>query len=392
MDFSIRTFNKISPTGLDRFDLSKYALGEDVDNPDAILVRSASLHDYVLNGNLKAIARAGAGVNNIPIDACTAKGVVVFNTPGANANAVKELVLSGLLLSSRKIYEGIHWVQSLKDSGEDVSKVVEKHKSSFAGPELYGKTLGVIGLGAIGMLVANAAESLGMKVIGFDPYISIHSAWQLSRYVQRAEKLEEVLTNSDYISLHMPLNDKTSGFLDAEKISIMKPGVCILNFARGGLVERSSLLKNIETGHIRFFVTDFPEDDLLGHNQIITIPHLGASTPESEDNCATMAADQLIDYLENGNIRNSVNFPTAAMPRNGGSRIIIGNKNIPGYVSKITSRLADQNINIADMLNQHHEDIAFNIIDLDSPISEKDVSDIAKMDGIFLVRLIPPTN
>ncbi len=392
MDFSIKTFNKISTTGLDRFDQSKYAVGEEIDNPDAILVRSASLHDYAINGNLKAIARAGAGVNNIPIEACTAKGVVVFNTPGANANAVKELVLSGLLLSSRKIYEGIHWVQNLKDSGEDVSKVVEKNKSSFAGPELYGKTLGVIGLGAIGMLVANAAESLGMKVIGFDPYISINSAWQLSRYVQRAEKLEEVLTNSDYISLHMPLNDKTSGFLDAEKISLMKPGVCILNFARGGLVERESLLKNIETGHIRFFVTDFPEENLLGHDQIITIPHLGASTPESEDNCATMAADQLIDYLENGNIRNSVNFPTATMPRNGGSRIIIGNKNIPGFVSKITSKLADQNINIADMLNQHHGDIAFNIIDLDSPISEKDVGDIAKMEGIFLVRLIPPTN
>ncbi|MEQ8338237.1 MAG: 3-phosphoglycerate dehydrogenase family protein [Cyclobacteriaceae bacterium] len=392
MDFSIRTFNKISPTGLNRFDPSKYAVGEDVNNPDAVLVRSASLHDYSINGNLKAIARAGAGVNNIPIDACTAKGVVVFNTPGANANAVKELVLSGLLLSSRKIYEGIHWVQSLRDSGEDIGKLVEKNKSSFAGPELYGKTLGVVGLGAIGMLVANAAESLGMKVIGFDPYISIHSAWQLSRYVQRAEKLEEVLTNADYISLHMPLNDKTSGFLDAEKIAIMKPGVSILNFARGGLVERESLLKNIETGHIRYFVTDFPEADLLGYDQVITIPHLGASTPESEDNCATMAADQLIDYLENGNIRNSVNFPTATMPRNGGSRIIIGNKNIPGYVSKITSKLADQNINIADMLNQHHGDIAFNIIDLDSPISHQEISDINQMEGIFLVRLIPPNN
>ena len=392
MDFSIRTFNKISSIGLNRFDQSRFSIGDSLEDPDAILVRSASLHDYAINGNLKAIARAGAGVNNIPIDACTSKGIVVFNTPGANANAVKELVLSGLLLSSRKIYEGIHWVQSLQNSGEDVSKLVEKNKSSFTGPELYGKTLGVIGLGAIGMLVANAAESLGMKVIGFDPYISINSAWQLSRYVQRAEKLEEVLSNSDYISLHMPLNDKTKGFLDAEKMSIMKPGVSILNFARGGLVERESLLKNIKSGHIRFFVTDFPEADLLGHDQVITIPHLGASTPESEDNCATMAADQLIDYLENGNIRNSVNFPTATMPRNGGSRIIIGNKNIPGFVSKITSRLADQNINIADMLNQHHEDIAFNIIDLDSPISDKDVSDIRKMDGIFLVRLIPPTN
>ena len=392
MNFSIRTFNKISSIGLNRFDQSRFSIGDSLEDPDAILVRSASLHDYAINSNLKAIARAGAGVNNIPIDACTSKGIVVFNTPGANANAVKELVLSGLLLSSRKIYEGIHWVQSLQNSGEDISKLVEKNKSSFTGPELYGKTLGVIGLGAIGMLVANASESLGMKVIGFDPYISINSAWQLSRYVQRAEKLEEVLSNADYISLHMPLNDKTKGFLDAEKMSIMKPGVSILNFARGGLVDRESLLKNIKSEHIRFFVTDFPEADLLGHDKVITIPHLGASTPESEDNCATMAADQLIDYLENGNIRNSVNFPTATMPRNGGSRIIIGNKNIPGFVSKITSRLADQNINIADMLNQHYEDIAFNIIDLDSPIMDKEVSDIRKMDGIFLVRHIPPTN
>ncbi len=390
MKFSIKTFNKISPIGLERFDQKRYSVGDNEDSPDAILIRSASLHDYQFNGNLKAIARAGAGVNNIPIGACSEKGIVVFNTPGANANAVKELVISGLLLSSRKIYEGIHWVQNLKDSGEDVSKVVEKNKSSFAGPELYGKTLGVIGLGAIGMLVANAAESLGMKVIGFDPYISINSAWQLSRYVQRAEKLEEVLANSDYISLHMPLNDKTKGFIEAKKIAQMKPGVSILNFARGGLVEKKSLMKGIKSGQIRFFVTDFPEEELLGYDQVITIPHLGASTPESEDNCATMAADQLIDYLENGNIRNSVNFPTATMPRNGGSRLIIGNKNIPGLVSKITSKLADQDINIADMLNQHHGDIAFNIIDLDSTISDQNVKDLEIMDGIFLVRVIPP--
>ncbi|XOV95006.1 MAG: 3-phosphoglycerate dehydrogenase family protein [Bacteroidota bacterium] len=392
MKFSIKTFNKISPVGLSRFDSSKYEVADNSEDPDAILVRSASLHDQAFNNNLKAIARAGAGVNNIPIDTCTQKGIVVFNTPGANANAVKELVLSGMLLSSRKIYEAIHWVQSLEGSGEDVSALVEKNKSSYAGPELFGKTLGVIGLGAIGMLVANAAESLGMKVIGHDPYISISSAWQLSRYVQRAEKLEEVLSQSDYISLHMPLNDKTRGIIDEGKIAQMKPGVCILNFARGGLVDRKSLMKGIDSGKIRFFVTDFPDADLLGHDQIITIPHLGASTPESEDNCATMAADQLMDYLENGNIRNSVNFPNASMPRNGGTRLIIGNQNIPGLVSKITSTLAQQNINISDMLNQHHGDIAFNIIDVDNPISEAEIDAINQMDGIFLVRVLPPNN
>ncbi len=391
MKFSVKTFNKISPVGLERFDLNRYMVGENINDPDAILVRSASLHEYSLNASLKAIARAGAGVNNIPIEDCTSAGVVVFNTPGANANAVKELVLSGLLMSSRKIHEAISWVQTLKDSGGDVPKLVEKQKSSFAGPELYGKTLGVVGLGAIGMLVANAAESLGMKVIGYDPYISINSAWQLSRYVQRAEKLEEVLSSADYISLHMPLNDKTRGFIDREKIALMKPGVSILNFARGGLVERKGLMEGIESGKIRFFVTDFPEEDLLGHDQVITIPHLGASTPESEDNCATMAADQLIDFLENGNIRNSVNFPTASMPRNGATRLIIGNKNIPGLVSKITSTLAAQNINIADMLNQHQGEIAYNIIDLDSPITQSELQSIKKMDGIFLVRLIPST-
>ncbi len=392
MKYTIKTFNKISTVGLSRFDSRNYSVSDEGENPDAILVRSASLHEQKFNKNLKAIARAGAGINNIPIDQCTAEGIVVFNTPGANANAVKELVLSGLLLSSRKIYEAISWVQQLKGSGEDIGKIVEKKKSSFAGPELYGKTLGVIGLGAIGMLVANSAESLGMKVIGFDPYISIDSAWQLSKYVRRAEQLEEVLTNSDYISIHMPLNDKTRGFINSDKINQMKPGVSILNFARGGLVDKPSLMTGIETEKIRFFVTDFPEEDLLGYDQVITIPHLGASTPESEDNCALMAADQLIDYLENGNIRNSVNFPNSTMPRNEGIRLVIGNQNIPGLVGKITSIMADEKINISDMLNQHHGDIAYNIIDLDSPIDEQQVKTINAIEGVFLVRVITPKN
>lgn len=391
MTFSVKTLNKISSLGLQQFDSSKYTVSEDENDPDAILVRSASLHEFSFQSNLKAIARAGAGVNNIPIDACTAAGIVVFNTPGANANAVKELVLCGLLMSSRKIYEGISWVQGLKGT-EDVSKLVEKQKSSFAGPELHGKTLGVIGLGAIGMLVANSAESLGMKVIGYDPYISIESAWKLSRYVQRAEKLEEVLKTSDYISIHMPLNDQTKGFINEERIKMMKPGVSILNFARGGLVDKKSLMQGISDKKVRFLVTDFPDGDVLGHNEIITIPHLGASTAESEDNCATMAADQIIDYLENGNIRNSVNFPLATMPRDGAARLIIGNNNAPGLVSKITSTLAAKNINIADMLNQHRGDVAYNIIDLDSPIDRSDLHAIEEMEDIFLTRLIPSNN
>jgi D-3-phosphoglycerate dehydrogenase / 2-oxoglutarate reductase len=389
MAFKIQTFDKIAAEGLKRFPLDHYEIASEFSTPDAILLRSHSLHDHSFPGTIKAIGRAGAGVNNIPIQKCTDHGIVVFNTPGANANAVKELVIAGLLLSSRKIIPGVNWAQTLKGKGNEVPKLVEKGKSSFVGPEIHGKTLGVIGLGAIGMLVANAAEGLGMRVIGYDPYISIDTAWQLSKYVEKARSLDSLLAESDYISIHVPLMDSTRGFIDKSKFAIMKQGVRIMNFAREGLLNNADLFDALNSGRVVSFVTDFPDESMLGHDNIITVPHLGASTPESETNCAVMAVDQLKNYLENGNIRNSVNFPSADMPRNGGARIIIANKNIPAMVGKITNVLAEQNINIADMLNQHRQEIAYNIIDVDSEIREEQITKIKAIEGIILVRLLP---
>ncbi|MFT7036305.1 MAG: D-3-phosphoglycerate dehydrogenase [Cyclobacteriaceae bacterium] len=386
--FKIGTLNKISVNGLQNFDVSKYEISDDAENPDSVIVRSASLHEMEFGDNLKSIARAGAGVNNIPIDRCSDAGIVVFNTPGANANAVKELVIAGLLLSSRKILQGVEWTQEQKGKVDEVGKLVEKNKSNYAGPEIFGKTLGVVGLGAIGMLVANAAEVLGMRVIGFDPFISIDSAWQLSKNVEKAQSLDQLLIESDYISLHLPLLEDTKGFIDADKMSKMKKGASLMNFARGGLVNKTDLLAALEADQLRCFVTDFPQDRLLGNDKIITIPHLGASTPESEENCAIMAVDQTVEYLENGNIKNSINFPTAKMPRSGGSRIIIGNKNVPGMVVKITAVLAEQNINIADMLNKHKGDMAYNIIDVDGDVSKAQIDKINEIEEIVLVRLL----
>jgi D-3-phosphoglycerate dehydrogenase len=334
------------------------------------------------------VARAGAGVNNIPIEDCTKNGIVVFNTPGANANAVKELVIAALMLSSRKIYQGITWANSLQDNGNDIPGLVEKGKANFAGPEIQGKTLGVIGLGAIGMLVANAAESLGMKVVGYDPYISVDAAWQLSKYVRKASSLDALLRQSDYITLHMPLMDITRDFIDKTKISLMKNGVRILNFARAGLVNTVDLLEAVEQKKVSCFVTDFPDEKLISHQNIITFPHLGASTPESEKNCAVMAVDQLIDYLEHGNIKNSVNFPVADLPRTGGPRLIVINENIPAMVGQITNVLADQQVNISDMLNQHRENIAYNIIDLDDEIQATQLQKLQEIDGVMRVRYL----
>ncbi len=390
--FKIQTLNKIDPNGLKRFPLDEYEVASEFSQPDGILVRSASLHDLNLPDSLKAIARAGAGVNNIPIDKCTEKGIVVFNTPGANANAVKELVLASLLISSRKVYQGIGWAKTQQGTNEDVSKLVEKEKSKFAGPEVYGKTLGVIGLGAIGMLVANAAEALGMRVIGYDPYISVDAAWQLSKYVEKAKSLESLLQESDYISLHVPLIEATKNFINKDKFAVMKDGVRIMNFARGGLVDKTDMIAALDSGKVACFVTDFPDNDLVGHDKIIPIPHLGASTPESETNCAVMAVDQMKDFLINGNIKNSVNFPAADMPRNGGARLIIANKNIPKMVGQITSVLADESINIADMLNKHRDDLAYNIIDLDGDVTEQQIDKIKSIEGIIMVRLLPAKN
>lgn len=369
--------------------MDKYEIASELSSPDAILVRSAKMHDMDFPSTLKAIGRAGAGVNNIPLEKCTDEGIVVFNTPGANANAVKEMVIASMLLSSRNMVAGINWAQTLIGEGDEVPKLVEKGKSNFVGPELQGKTLGVIGLGAIGMLVANAAEGLGMRVVGFDPYITIDSAWSLSKNVEKAISLDNLLNESDYISLHIPLTDSTKGFINKEKFAVMKDGVRIMNFARGGLVNLEDLFEAFDSGKVDTFVTDFPDEVLLKHEKVIGIPHLGASTPESESNCAVMAVNQVQDFLENGNIKNSVNFPNSNMPRNGGNRLIIANKNIPRMVGNITTALADENINIADMLNKNRGDIAYNIIDIDGEISKEQIEKIREIEGIIMVRLLP---
>jgi len=387
--FRIQTLNKISPAGLSLLPYDKYESASEIAHPDAILVRSFKMHDMELPENLQAIARAGAGVNNIPVEHCTKKGIVVFNTPGANANAVKELVLASLFLSSRNIVGGINWAKSLSGKGEEVSKLIEKGKSNFVGPEILGKTIGIIGLGAIGRLVANAAESLGMKVIGFDPYISVDSAWGLSQYVQKAKGFEHLLSKSDYVSLHVPLTESTEGFIDKTKFQMMKDGVRILNFARGGLFNENDLFAALDSGKVSCLVTDFPDDKLIQHDKIIPIPHLGASTPESESNCAVMAVNQIKDFLENGNIRNSVNFPEAEMPRNAGHRLCIVNENIPKMVGQITTVLANENINIEDLLNRHHENIAYNIIDLNQEPKSNQIEKIKAIKGVIRVRLIP---
>ncbi len=386
--YKIQTLNKISPSGLSLFPLDNYEIASEVNNPDAILVRSFKMTEMEFAPNLLAIARAGAGVNNIPVDKCSESGIVVFNTPGANANAVTELVFAGMLLSSRKIVAGINWINTLSDKGPEISKLVEQGKSQFEGPELMGKTLGVIGLGAIGHRVANVAVNLGMRVIGYDPYISVDSAWKLSQEVLKARGLDHLLSESDYISLHVPLIDATRGFIDKSKFQMMKNDVRILNFARGGLLNSKDLLGAIKGEKVACYVTDFPESELLNHDKVICIPHLGASTPESETNCAVMAVNQLKDYIENGNIKNSVNFPETEMTRNGGARLCIVNKNIPKMVGQITTVLANEDINIEEMLNRHFQDLAYNIIDVNKEISAKQLEIIKNIKGVIRIRVI----
>jgi len=386
--FKLQTLNKISPVGLDVFDKAKYEISTEVNDPDAIIVRSANMLDMEFSSNLKAIARAGAGVNNIPIDKCTEKGIVVFNTPGANANAVKELVIAGLLISSRKIFKGIQWAQSLKGNGSEVEKMVEKGKSQFEGPEIKGKRLGVIGLGAIGVMVANDALSLGMDVIGFDPYISISAAWELSSNVHRASSLEELVSTSDYITIHVPFMESTKNMINKDMFSIMKKGVRLLNFARGGLVNNKDLLEAIDNGTISCYVTDFPSDELLGIENIITIPHLGASTPESEENCALMAAMQLRDFLEKGHIKNSVNFPDSELARSGDTRVLVAHDNIPNMFGQITSLIASYKINIGDMLSRHKNKIGYTILDIEGSMPEETVKGLKAINGVRMVRVI----
>lgn len=386
--YKIQTLNKISAIGLERFPRDSYEIASEILNPDAILVRSAKMHDMELPSTLKAIGRAGAGVNTIPVDKCSDLGVAVFNTPGANANGVKELVLTAMLISSRRVYEGISWVKSLSGKGSEVPKLVEKGKSDFAGPEIKGKKLGVVGLGAIGVMVANDAVALGMDVTGFDPFISVEAAWGLSSSVKRALSLDQLLTEADYVTLHTPLSDKTKGMISTEKISVMKKGARILNFARGGLVSNVAILDALNQGIVSAYVTDFPDDELLASDKVIPLPHLGASTPEAEENCARMAVDEVREYLEFGNISNSVNFPECRLRMSGRQRIVVANRNVPNMVGQITTILAADSINITDMLNRSKGDLAYNIIDTDTEISDSDLERIRGIEGVIMTRLI----
>ena len=381
--FNIHTLNKISSKGLDELG-ENYQVIEGMETADAILVRSAKMHDLTLPESVLAIARAGAGVNNIPIEAYAEKGVVVFNTPGANANAVKELVLCGLFLSSRKVVDGINWAKTLT---EDVAKTVEKGKSTFAGQEILGKKLGVIGLGAIGVMVANAAQALGMEVIGYDPYISIDAAWGLSRNIKHATTLDEVYSEADYITVHVPLLESTKHMLNKEALDKMKDGVRVLNFARDTLVENNDMKAALATGKVAVYVTDFPVEDVLGNDQIITIPHLGASTEESEENCAVMAAKEVKAYLEEGHIINSVNYPQCSMPWNTSARIAIAHKNIPAILGKITAVLAEAGLNIQDMTNRSRGDYAYTLMDVESA-SEEVLNAIRGIEKVIKVRYI----
>ena len=386
--YNIKTYNKISPIGLGKFDAAKYVCGEDVENADGAIVRSAALHDVEFPATLKAIARAGAGTNNIPIDRCSESGIVVFNTPGANANAVKELVIAGILMCSRRVIPAIEWAKTLKGQGAEVGKLVEKGKSAFAGPEIRGKSLGIIGLGAIGGMVANVANHLGMKVYGYDPYLSVNSAWNLTHHAVHATDINTIYENCDYISIHVPLNDETRGYITKETIAKMKDGVRILNFSRGDLVQSADILEALDSGKVSAYVTDFPNDDIIGANGVIAIPHLGASTPESEENCATMAADELIDYIENGNITNSVNMPNVVMPRSGDVRICVIHKNIPNILNSITSLTTAENVNIENMLNKSKKDYAYTMLDIKSDRSGAIAEEITKIDGVIKVRVI----
>ncbi len=385
--YKIQTLNKIATIGLDRLPRANYEIASDMNTPDGIILRSFKMHDMDLPASVKAVARAGAGTNNIPVEAYADKGVVVFNTPGANANAVKELALTAMLISSRKIVDGIVWSKSLNDKGDEVPKLVEDGKASFVGPEIMGKTLGVIGLGAIGVMIANSASSLGMDVIGYDPFLSVDAALSLSRKVKKVDALESLIKSCDYISIHVPYNDATKGLINAERLAMAKDGVRIINLSRGGLVNNKDIIAALDSGKASCYVTDFPDVEMVSHDKVIPLPHLGASTPEAEDNCAIMAADQISDFLENGNIKNSVNFPTLVLERNPGTnRITIAHKNVPNMVQQITAALAAEKINIAEMANKNRGDIAYTIIDTDSDVSEGILNAIKAIEGVIVVR------
>ncbi|MCY4675251.1 MAG: 3-phosphoglycerate dehydrogenase family protein [Bacteroidetes bacterium] len=388
--FKIRTFNTISSHGLDRLPTPDYVVREDIAEPDALLLRSYNLHGTTFPDSVLAIARCGAGVNNIPVETCSNQGIVVFNTPGANANSVKELVICAMLLASRRVVDGINWARSLKD--EDVAAAVEKGKKNFKGPEIMGKTLAVIGLGAIGVAVANAASALGMRTLGYDPFISVSSAWGLSREVTRATGLDEIVQSADYITLHAPLNDQTLDLINASHFARMKTGVRLLNFARGPLVNEEALLQALDGGTCACYVTDFVDARLAQHPKVIPVPHLGASTPEAEDNCAVMAAEQIRSYLEHGNVKNSVNFPEVRLPpRPDGYRIQVVNRNEPRMISQLATVLAGAGLNIDNLVNKGRGALAYNVVDISGPISRSVSDQLAAIDGVVRVRVIAPS-
>lgn len=381
--YKIKLYNNIAQVGLDEFD-ENYIVKEDIEQEDAILVRSANLHDINYDSNLKCIARAGAGTNNIDIKTCTEKGIVVFNTPGANSNAVKEIVFAGMLLASRDIYGGITWAKT-QENNENLAKDMEKQKKKYAGTELNGKTLGVIGCGAIGVQVANLALRFGMKVRGFDPYMSIEAAWNLSRYVKHDSDVKDLYKNSDFVTIHIPLNDKTRNTINKETIALMKDGVKILNFARGGLVNEDDILEALKTGKVSTYVTDFPSPKLVNQPGVIAIPHLGASTAESEENCAIKAAQETMHFLQYGNIKNSVNMPECHMDFNSPFRICVIHHNIPQMISQITNGLRDDNANIENLMNKSKNDIAYTILDLDKKASANTIKKIESIQGVIRV-------
>lgn len=386
--YTIQTLNAISPVIYNHLPQDSYTVAKETAAPDAIIVRSASMLDMELPASLQSIARAGAGYNNIPVDKCTEAGICVFNTPGANANAVKELTLAGLLLASRDIIGGVEWVKALKPGETSVAKQVEKGKSQFVGPEIQGKTLAVMGLGAIGVLVANAAATLGMKVIGYDPFISVENAWALSTTIQRATSLDAMLAEADYVTVHIPLSDKTRNMIDEQVLAKMKPSAALLNFSRAELCDTAAVLAALQAGRLRKYVIDFPTEAVIGQPGVIALPHLGASTPESEDNCADMAALQTRDYLETGSIRNSVNLPACELEPAEKHRITVIHKNIPNMIAQITAQLAGANVNIEHLVNKSRKDVAYTVVDSLDDLPADIVETLSAVEGIIRVRVV----
>jgi D-3-phosphoglycerate dehydrogenase len=384
--YKVLTLNNIAVEGLRRLPRSMYETGSEITTPDAVILRSFNMHDMDIPESVAAIARAGAGVNNIPIEAMSARGVPVFNAPGANANAVKELAVAGMLIAARNICDGRDYVKSLDVEDDKLGAAVEAGKKQFVGFEIPGRTLGVIGLGAIGVEIANVALSLGMKVVGFDPQITVRSAWQLSSGVRQVDTLDRLFKESDFVTAHVPLIDATRGMINADRIALMRDGSVLINFARGGIVDDDAALAALDSGKLHAYVSDFPTPALIAHPKVIALPHLGASTAEAEENCAVMVAENLKDYLENGNVRFSVNFPEAIMPRNGAHRITIANANVPNMVGQISTCLADAGLNIEDLLNKSYGGLAYTIVDLDGPVPDETVESIGQIDGVLALR------